>query len=196
MFEKWAVALADQIKKINPEETEPHDVLVFGFTILFNLLFTFLLLLIVGWIIGVPLLTVEVTLSFMILRILTGGAHLDRSIACSITSSLLVLTFVWLPVSPILLFCYFVASLLLIARFAPYYEPHQIKHSKQWEQKKKRAAILWVIFTFVIYYIFSSPGFVFGALLQALLLTPAGIKFIHKLNNFTMKGGEYYEKSS
>lgn len=137
MFEKWAVALADQIKKINPEETEPHDVLVFGFTILFNLLFTFLLLLIVGWIIGVPLLTVEVTLSFMILRILTGGAHLDRSIACSITSSLLVLTFVWLPVSPILLFCYFVVSLLLIARFAPYYEPHQIKHSKQWEQKKE-----------------------------------------------------------
>ncbi|MBE3571183.1 MAG: accessory gene regulator B family protein [Bacillales bacterium] len=196
MFEKWAVALADQIKKINPEETEPHDVLVFGFTILFNLLFTFLLLLIVGWIIGVPLLTVEVALSFMILRILTGGAHLDRSIACSITSSILVLAFVWLPVSPILLFCYFVVSLLLIARFAPYYEPHQIKHSKQWEQKKKRASILWVIFTFIIYYIFSSPGFVFGALLQALLLTPAGIKFIHKLNNFTMKGGEYYEKSS
>lgn len=196
MFEKWAVALADQIKKINPEETEPHDVLVFGFTILLNLLFTFLLLLIAGWLIGAPLLTVEVTLSFMILRILTGGAHLDRSIACSITTMILVLTFVWLPVSPVLLFCYFVVSLILIVRFAPYYEPHQVKHSEQWEQKKKRTAILWVILAFIIYYFFSIPGFVFGAVLQALLLTPVGIRFTHKLNDLAIKGGEYYEKSS
>nr|WP_025027086.1 accessory gene regulator B family protein [Caldalkalibacillus mannanilyticus] len=101
MFEKWAVAFADHIKKTNPDETEPHDVLVFGFTILFNLMFTFFFVFLLGWILGVPLLSLQVAVSFTLLRILTGGAHLDQSLACSITSLILVLTFVWLPASSV-----------------------------------------------------------------------------------------------
>lgn len=195
MFEKWAIAFADIIKKANPEETEPHDVLVFGFTILFNLFFTTLLILSFGWILGVPFLTLQVMVSFMVVRLLTGGAHLDQSLACSITSLLFVLVFVIIPTSPILVGCYFLITLLLIFKYAPYYEPHQVKHSIEWERKKKTLAILWVIFSVVMYYIFKLEGLILGSLLQALLVTPAGIKFTHKLNRILTKGGEPYEKN-
>ncbi len=197
MFEEWAIIVANQLKKINPEETEPHDVLVFGFTIFFNLLFTSLLIILLGWLLGVLLLAIQVMVSFILLRILTGGAHLDQSLACSLTSLSLIGAFVWLPSSPLFVFSYFAISIVLVLIYAPYYETHQVQHSKAWEQKKKRIAILWVMITLLIYQLFAQSGFVFGALLQALLLTPAGVTVIHKLNTIlTYIGGGKHEKNS
>lgn len=196
MFEKWAIAAANQLKKVNPEETEPHDVLVFGFTILFNLLFTFTLIIILGAFLGVPLVALQVTLSFMLLRILTGGAHLEQSLACSITSIILIFAFVWFPHSPMFIYSYFIVSILILILFAPYYEPHQVKHSKQWEKKKKALALLWTSAAMLIYFFFQQPGFLLGTFLQALMLTPVGITLTHMLNTMTMKGGEYNEKNS
>lgn len=195
MFEKWAIAFATKIKEANPEETEPLDVLVFGFTIMFNLLFTFCLIMLTGWMIGMPLVVLQVFLSFMLIRILTGGNHLDQSLACSIMSFLLVFIFIWLPVSPILIAIYFIISLFCIIRYAPYYEADQVKHSKEWEQKKKRTAIIWIFVSLSIYLLFSQPGFLFGVLLQALLLTPAGLAITGKINMFITKGGEKDEKN-
>ncbi|MBP3040541.1 accessory gene regulator B family protein [Bacillaceae bacterium Marseille-Q3522] len=182
MFEKWAVSFATLIKKMNPEETEPIDVLVFGFTIVFNLLFTFTAIFIIAWFLGVPWTAMQVAVSFMLLRILTGGAHLDRSLACSLISTTLIILCVFLPVSTLSITIYFVITLLLLIRFAPYYEVHQLQHSLQWEQKKKRLALLCSVFALLLYVIFSLPGFVFGGMLQALLLTPPGIHFMHRLN--------------
>ncbi|MEK3889896.1 accessory gene regulator ArgB-like protein [Bacillus sp. FSL K6-3431] len=196
MFEKWAITLANQIKKMNPEETAPHDVLVFGFTILFNLVSTIILLIVTGWLLGIFLITLQVGLSFMILRMLSGGAHLDHSLACSITSLIVIVACAWLPASPSMVYSYIVISIVLVLRYAPYYEKHQMKHSLLWERKKKRAAIIWLALSLVIYEYFGQPGFVFGAFLQAGLLTPIGITFIHKLNAIVMKGGEGVEKIS
>ncbi|MDQ0340091.1 accessory gene regulator B [Caldalkalibacillus uzonensis] len=196
MFEKWAVTAADYIKKANPEETEPHDVLVFGFTILFNVLFTLFLLFCIGWLLEVPFLVLQVALSFMIVRILTGGAHLDHSLACSLASILYILVSLLLPINDLLMNSYFAATILLLLRYAPYYEPHQLKHSQQWERKKKLLAIIWVIISIVLYHFFLQPGLLFGALLQALSLTPAGINLTHMLNTMLAKGGENHEKNS
>ncbi|WP_100405820.1 accessory gene regulator ArgB-like protein [Bacillus solitudinis] len=196
MFERWALVFADFIKKANPDETEPHDVLVFGFTILFNLLFTFTLIIMSGWLLDIPFLTLQVAFSFMLLRILTGGAHLEHSLACSLTSFSLLFVFVWLPVSNILITIYITIILINLLCFAPYYETHQVKHSAKWERKKKLVALLWVLISLVIYFLYDQTGLVIGALLQALLLTPAGIKLTHKLNTFSSKGGEIHEKNS
>lgn len=196
MFERWAIVFADQLKKVNPEETEPHDVLVFGFTILFNLLFTFLFILIIAIFLGIPFLALQVTLSFMLLRIFTGGPHLEKSLACSITSIVIILAFVFLPHSPVFIFSYFAISMLIIIRYAPYYEPHQLRHSDQWEKKKKRLALIWTGVTVLIYLFFNQNGFLLGTFLQTLMLTPIGIRLTHLLNKVTLKGGEYYEKNS
>ncbi|MBO0996039.1 accessory gene regulator ArgB-like protein [Bacillus sp. SD088] len=199
MFEKWAIAFADRIKRANPEETAPHDVLVFGFTIIFNLLFTVLLIMVVGWLLNAYFLILQVGLSFMILRILTGGAHLHQSLACSITSLLLLATIIWVPEKDTYIFGYWLLSLFLIIKFAPYYEEHQLKHSAQWERKKKISALVWLLLALCFYLYFGHTGFIFGALLQALLLTPMGIKFIHSLDHLVnqyFKGGDKSEKAS
>lgn len=194
MIEKWAIIAANKIKHMNPEETAPHDVLVFGFTIFINLFITFSLIIIAGFLFGKPLLSLQIAVGFMTLRILTGGAHLDRSLACSINSLCLVALFLWLPVTNTLILIYAAISLLLIIRFAPYYEPHQMKHSAEWEAKKKKAALACIVLSPVLFFTLQTPGFVTGALLQALLLTPIGIAATHKLNTFTNKGGDYLEK--
>ncbi|MGO4890614.1 accessory gene regulator ArgB-like protein [Anaerobacillus sp. MEB173] len=188
MFEKWAIVFANQIKKSNPDETEQHDVLVFGFTILFNLLFTFVLVLVFGALLGALGLLLQVTISFMLLRVLTGGAHFDDSLTCSIMTLALVIAFILLPSFPLLMYVYFIITIGLLLLYAPYYEPHQLQHSKEWERKKKYAAILCVCISMVIYQLFGQPGFVFGSLLQALLLTPVSINCTYKFNTALKKG--------
>lgn len=195
MFEKWAVAAANYIKQANPEETEPHDVLVFGFTILFNILFSLTILLLIGWALGSAWLILQIALSFMIVRIFTGGAHLDHSLGCAIVSISYILLAMLLPTSPLFMYIYFGFSLLLILYYAPYYEPHQLKHSPEWERKKKTVATLWVIISLIIYQLLLQPGVLLGALLQALSLTPGGITITHKLNRLFLKGGEIHEKN-
>ncbi|KRG12111.1 hypothetical protein ACA30_20375 [Virgibacillus soli] len=199
MFEKWVIGLANQIKKANPEETAPHDVLVFGFTLIFNLLFTILLIAMAGWVLNAFFLILQVGLSFMILRILTGGAHLNQSVACSLASLLLLIAIILLPINKVYLSFYWLLSLLLILKYAPYYEEHQLKHSAQWEAKKKGLAIVWIVVSLVIYLTLGQTGFIFGGLLQAILLTPIGIKSIHALDqiiNRCFKGGDESEKAS
>lgn len=194
MIENMAVAAANKIKKINPDETAPHDVLVFGLTILINLMITFFLIAITGFILGKLALAMQVTLSFIIVRILTGGAHLDRSFACSINSLCLVIAILWIPISTELVLAYMIITILFLLRFAPYYEPHQMKHSEQWERKKKSLALIWVFISLTLYILFDIPGFLIGSFLQAILLTPFAIKFTHKLNSIISKGGENDEK--
>ncbi|GIN70600.1 hypothetical protein J14TS2_10750 [Bacillus sp. J14TS2] len=199
MIEKWAISLANQIKKANPEETAPLDVLVFGFTIIINLLLTGFLIALAGWVLNAFYLILQVGVSFMILRILTGGAHLNQSIACAVTSLILLISMVLLPVNDIYVYSYWLLSLLLILKYAPYYEEHQLKHSAQWEKKKKIFAIVWLTASLAFYLWLGQSGFIFGALLQGILLTPLGIKTIHTLDHFInlhFKGGDKNEKAS
>lgn len=196
MVEKLAVKTAKKIKQANPEETEPLDVLIFGFTIFYNLLLTWLLILTLGLAAGAFWLAAQIALSFMVLRILTGGAHLDQSFACTSATALLVFSFVFFPESPVFIYTALAVGLVCIVFYAPYYEPHQLVHSQKWERKKKYAAVLWVMISLLIYMLTGMPGFIKGVLLQALMLTPPGIYFTHALNSFTRKGGENHEKNS
>ncbi|WP_141432626.1 accessory gene regulator ArgB-like protein [Bacillus sp. 03113] len=196
MFEKWAILLANRIKEINPEETAPHDVLVFGFTIILNLLFTFFLLFFTGWLLGKPFIIVQVTLSFLLLRMLTGGSHLTASLACSIMSLLFILSISYLPINTPLIITYSVLSFFFLLQYAPFYESHQVIHSKEWERKKKLLSLFLIFIASGLYFIFHLPGFVLGAFLQSLLLTPIGINFIYFLDRKASKGGDQIEKSS
>ncbi|WP_088104341.1 accessory gene regulator ArgB-like protein [Halalkalibacter urbisdiaboli] len=196
MIEQFATKAAHKIKNMNPEETAPLDVLIFGFTILLNLVVTLSLILVTSLLLGKMLLAVQITLAFMVLRILTGGAHLDQSFACSLNSVCLVIAFLWLPVSQPFMLGYAALTLLFIISYAPYYEPHQMKHSAKWERKKKRVALVFVVASVGLYYGLAFPGFLIGCFLQALLLTPVGISFTHRLNQLTTKGGELHEEGN
>lgn len=185
MFEKWAIQFANLIKRVNPDETDSVEVLVFGFTILFNLSFVFLLLFVTGLLLGYPFYLLQVALSFMVLRMLTGGAHLDNSLACSITSILVIVGVTLLPVFLVLVYMYLIIIILSIIFYAPYYEPHQVIHSKEWELKKKHVAFLWILISLLFFHFFNQPGLILGSLLQSLMLTPYGITLIHQINIVT-----------
>ncbi len=197
MFEFLASTTATKLKQINPDETAPHDVLVFGFTIFFNLLFTFLCLIVFGVLLGVFGTVIQVGFAFMLVRILTGGAHLDASLPCSLMSTTFILLFTYMPTNSFFIYGAFILTLIALFRYAPYYEDHQVKHSDEWERKKKRAAFGAVIIYMLAFMLFHHAAFIHGAFLQALLLTPAGIMFTHKLNVLlSIKGGDSHEKSN
>ncbi|WP_445488830.1 accessory gene regulator B family protein [Niallia sp. 03133] len=193
MVERYAVVLAGKIKKWNPEDTASQDVLVFGFTIVLNLFITMLLLIAAGFVVGKPFTILVLGISFMIMRILTGGPHLTHAIACSLCSTLLMVFGTLLPTNNFLLIIYTVAAFYLFARYAPYYEKDQVIHSKSWEQKKKNLALSFLFIFSLLAIIFHFHFFLIGALLQGITIIPLSIKGIHRLNDVLKGGGKFEE---
>ncbi len=196
MIENLAIRTANLVKNMNPDETESHDILVFGFTLFYNLFITISLIFLVSIPLGKLSLALQVTIAFMLVRILTGGAHFDRSFVCTLSSLIFIIVALYLPSSPIFIYSVSITSFILIILFSPYYESHQLKHSKQWERKKKVTALLLIIIATLIYSIFGVHGFLTGVFLQSLLITPISVFLFHKLNDFICKGGGKVETTS
>ncbi|MFT8323182.1 MAG: accessory gene regulator B family protein [Bacillus sp. (in: firmicutes)] len=194
MIERYAVVLAGKIKKWNPEETAPQDVLIFGFTIMLNLFSTMLLLFVAGFIIGKPFEVVAIAVSFMVMRLLTGGPHFNNAIVCSLCSTLLMIVGDYLPITYKTLIFYTIAAVFLFVRYAPFYEPDQVVHTKSWERKKKNLAFCLLGFSSLLAFVFHFHVFLIGVFLQSVTIIPFVIKCIHRLND-GLKGGEKYEKS-
>ncbi|PKG21727.1 accessory gene regulator B family protein [Niallia nealsonii] len=195
MVERYAVILADKIKKINPEETASKDILIFGFTIMLNILITLVFLLFFSLLVGKTMEMFMIALSFMIMRMLTGGPHLHHALACSICSTILILIGAYLPDGATAIFIYALSSLFLYIRYLPYYEKGQVVHSKEWEQKKKRIAFFFLFLSFLCSITLQLNAFLIGAFLQGVTSLPFMIQSIYKINGL-FKGGEIHEKSS
>lgn len=195
MVERYAIVLADKIKQMNPEETAPKDILVFGFTIVMNLVITLVFLLFFSLLVGKTMEMFMIALSFMIMRMLTGGPHLNQALACSICSTIIILIGAYLPDGTRVMFIYAAYSVFLYIKYLPYYEKNQVVHTKEWEQKKKRIALFFLFLSFLCSIIFQMQFFLIGALLQGVTSLPFMIKSIYKINGL-FRGGEINEKSS
>ncbi|WP_248562246.1 accessory gene regulator B family protein [Niallia sp. NCCP-28] len=189
-MERYAIILADKIKRINPEETAPKDILVFGFTIIINLLITLVFLLFFSLLVGKTMEMFMIALSFMIMRMLTGGPHLHHALACSICSTILILIGTYLPDGTTAIFIYALSSLFLYIRYLPYYEKDQVVHSKEWEKKKKRFALLFLFLSFIFSVIFQNNIFLIGAFLQGVTSLPFMIQSIYKINSLLRVNGQ------
>jgi len=195
VVERYANILANKIKQMNPEETAPKDVLIFGFTIIINLLITLIVLLVFSFLFGKVLEIFIIAFSFMIMRMLTGGPHLNHPLACSICSTLLILAGSYLPTGNTAIFIYALSSVFLYIRYSPYYEKGQVVHAKEWEQKKKTIALLFLFLSFLCSIIFHINYFLIGSFLQAVTLYPLMVGSIHKIN-LLFKGGDLNEERS
>ncbi|MED3646667.1 accessory gene regulator B family protein [Halalkalibacterium halodurans] len=197
MLERLALTLAHQVKALNAEETESVEVLTFGFTIILHYLFTLLLVLAVGLLHGEIWLFLQIALSFTFMRVLTGGAHLDHSIGCTLLSVLFITAISWVPfANNYAWILYGISGGLLIWKYAPYYEAHQVVHTEHWERRKKRIAYILIVLFIILAMFMSAQGLVLGVLLQGGLLTPIGLKVTRQLNRFILKGGETNEENS
>ncbi|MGP7817066.1 accessory gene regulator B family protein [Niallia sp. 01092] len=194
MIERYAVVFADKIKKSNPDETAPHDVLVFGFIIVFNIIMTTLLLTAVGFIIGKPFYILAIAFAFMSMRLLTGGPHLNHAFACSLGSTLFMVIGSFLSVHIISVIFYAVCAFYLYIRYAPFYEQDQVVHAISWEKKKKNFALCILFMSSLLAVFFDYPAFLIGAYLQSITIIPFMIKGIHRMND-VLKGGDKFEES-
>lgn len=74
------------IKKNSPEQTHSVEVLQYSLSIILNTLFIIVCSLLIGALTGQFKATLFVLLSFGLLRLCSGGAHLRTSTACNIVS--------------------------------------------------------------------------------------------------------------
>ncbi|QKS70592.1 accessory gene regulator B family protein [Paenalkalicoccus suaedae] len=181
MVYRLAHAIAIRVKDANPDDTEPIDVLTFGFILMLNLLVTWGLL--IGFAIALQeiILIMATGVSFMIIRIFTGGAHFSTAIACTLVSVGFIVGVSFLPAAPII---YTILAFVCVLSYAPYYEEDQVVHSQAWERKKKLVGVLWIIIASSVALLFDFHALVHGVFLQGVLLTPIGTRLILTLNKW------------
>ncbi|RXZ78072.1 hypothetical protein EBB07_28885 [Paenibacillaceae bacterium] len=117
IIEKISSKTAKYIKNINEEETASYEVLDYGLRIIYNGLAVVLISMVFGFIIGRPIDTLIIIISFATLRYFSGGYHLKESDSCVLVSSMLicVLSAVLMNNIPALLNILSIAILLILA---------------------------------------------------------------------------------
>ncbi|WP_313639791.1 accessory gene regulator B family protein [Paenibacillus sp.] len=81
-----AFRIVSAIKKTNPEQTHSIEVMQYALSIILNTLFIITVSLLIGGFTGQLMGTLIALLSFGLLRMCSGGAHLKTARACNITS--------------------------------------------------------------------------------------------------------------
>ncbi|MDF2923602.1 MAG: hypothetical protein K0R57_2516 [Paenibacillaceae bacterium] len=78
--------LAKMVKEANPEQTHSLAIMQYSIEILLNTLSIIIISSIMGWFIGELASTLIVLLSIMVLRLLSGGAHMPTMGGCIVVS--------------------------------------------------------------------------------------------------------------
>lgn len=116
-----ALKLATIIKNTNPEQTHSIEVMQYALSILLNTFFVCLIVLIIGWTTGEFPSTFIALIYSIVLRIVSGGVHLNKVWTCNVFSIMVCAGVPHLPDLSIpylmLLNCF---CLLMMILFAPY----------------------------------------------------------------------------
>lgn len=119
MIDALSEKIAVKLKQYNEEETASVEVMKFGLAIVLSGLFTSLLCLTIGFFTGHFLDTIVTLLAFAFLRFFSGGFHFQSSIACTAATCVIVGAIPLVPVSGQMNLILTLASLALVALFAP-----------------------------------------------------------------------------
>ncbi|AMA74272.1 hypothetical protein ACH33_16635 [Aneurinibacillus sp. XH2] len=165
-------------------------VLQFGIEGFLHTLVTMLVLAVVAIVTGQSRDVLFLVLGFSGLRLLTGGAHVESGLGCTLVSVTILVGSSYIPVSlwTGLLLC--VLSLWLIEVYSYYLEPYQSTRPLKHKDKFKVLARIWLGLGFIFSFFESSRPFAIGLMLQALSVTPYGVRLVHSLNRLFGKGGE------
>ena len=121
MINRLSETIATRIKQINPEETASIEVMKFALVSIMQHVITLCLIFLIGAATGHVIDACIVNVSFILLRLFSGGFHLQSSALCILVSTLAVapIPLVAEYVSPQLALILTIASFAIIAVFAP-----------------------------------------------------------------------------
>ncbi|MBB6633765.1 accessory gene regulator B family protein [Cohnella thailandensis] len=119
MIEKLALSIATSIKKVDEDQTPSIEVMKFSLITILHTLFTMVIIIIVGLVLGKPWVTLYGLLYFMLLRFFSGGYHLHSSLWCSVLSVVLMCAAPFISLSNDLIIIGNIVNLVMMAIFAP-----------------------------------------------------------------------------
>jgi accessory gene regulator B len=185
-MEKIAEKMALYIKKNAGPHPTSLAVLKFGIQGFLNFLVTTILLLVFSCILGQDYEVFILAVSFGVLRMLIGGAHLKTGLGCAIGSTFMLVTLSYISLSKEVAYLLLTCSILIVLIFPFYLEPHQSTKALQYKKVFKMFALLWISFGFIgTYFMAGFPSaFALGLFSQAITITPLGVKTIHKINQW------------
>lgn len=166
-----ALALSRKIKKMAPEDTGSVAVMTYSLTILLNTVLVLCCSLLFGWFLGQVLDTLIAFLSFIALRLFSGGRHFKSSVACNVTT---VAVCVLIPAISALIsseLCVLITifGAIVMCIFAPRPDKRSLL-PRRWFPFFKVTAVFLVSLNFQL----NSPVIALCALTQALTIIPFG----------------------
>ncbi|MFT9849904.1 accessory gene regulator ArgB-like protein [Aneurinibacillus sp. REN35] len=185
-MEKLAERIAIYIKEHTDNHPASVAVLKFGIQGFLSVFITTVVLLVVSVMLGQVYEVFILAISFGVLRMMIGGAHVKTGWGCTLSSTVMLVGLSYILISPQTSYALLVCSLLIVIKFPFYLEPHQSRKSLQYAHIFKVGTFIWIGFGFLSTYLemsFSS-AFSIGIFAQAFTITPIGVKAIHQLNRW------------
>ncbi|MBB6731180.1 accessory gene regulator ArgB-like protein [Cohnella zeiphila] len=119
MIERLALSIATSIKKVDAEQTPSIEVMKFSLITILHTLATVLIVFILSWVTGKPLVTMYGMGYFMLLRFFSGGYHIQSSSLCTVLSVLLMLAAPFIPLGDHWVLIANIVNVVMMLVFSP-----------------------------------------------------------------------------
>lgn len=127
MIEVISQKIAVRIKEANPEHPASVEVLRYAMASVINITGTFVLAVLIGFLLGQTTDTILALAAFAILRSISGGYHLQSSIHCLVISAVVANIIPLISISdPVLVICTIISATLAL-----FFAPSNIKRSSR-----------------------------------------------------------------
>jgi accessory gene regulator B len=150
MIENISFRIASIIKNANEENTASIEVMKYGVSILLNGIIISALSLFFGFLFGKPTETLLTMISFVMLRMASGGYHFKTANQCIIISILLMSGLPFIPINDRIEEILLIISLIIVAVKAPSNIEMQSRIPKQYYPLLKLISALFILANFFI----------------------------------------------
>ncbi|QGQ94968.1 hypothetical protein EHS13_08775 [Paenibacillus psychroresistens] len=150
MIENISLRLATIIKNANEENTASIDVMKYGLLILINGIIISVLSILLGFLFGKPTETLITMISFVMLRMVSGGYHFKTANQCIIISIILMITLPFIPINDKIEGVLIIVSFVIVLIKAPSSIEKQSRIPKQYYPLLKLIAALLIVTCYFI----------------------------------------------
>ncbi len=191
---KWSYSFAKGLADALNENHQSRRAYNFGFQVIIGESFKTVVIFLVALVLGVFLPALIVTMSFVTLRVIAGGYHMDSQGKCLITTLILIIPAAWIAKLTnahwstwhlvVLIFIAFIAGLYALIRYAPRDNPNKPITDPDEIRKFKRLSLIYLTIWLAIMlaltvwnlklYVVASG---FGILLELFMITQMGHNF-------------------
>lgn len=196
----WSYSFANFLSTSLNESHQKKSVYYYGFQVLIGGIIKFLMLAAVSFILGAFLPTMVLMVSFSLLRLVTGGYHMDTFGRCAIVSITMFVvggvlsryTYQYISLIPviILILLAFITELYCVIKYSPRDNPNRPITNKNEIVKFRKLAVFNLILLVIINAILIiyneymySISVSFGILTAAWIISPVGYKFFDYIND-------------